>query len=793
MSQNFKLRYSAGILLPLILSACDGGGVEITQGGSENAFSGLNDLAFSSVELTGRVADGYIQGEGGVYNLTVPEEYEDKPIVADIPPEAIDEDTGEPIGESLIFVAPAGKPDFLSPLTTLVHHELETNPSLNVDEAEEAVKGVLGIDDASISLFADYVAMSNSETSTESEQEQFQYLHDTARVVVSSMIGLESQVNAAVGIDGSDIEGQSDLDRAIQGVVRNEVSELLPEIAYLVAEMIANGSEELEAIESDGSIAEAGDSDELLVVDEVDTVEDFDPLEIASEVVPDLSPEDLTEQVEAGIEQTDIAETDLEQVLADGVYWLDFDCGNGSTTSAFAGTDQVGSDCDISYSLTQTDGTGSNVATESFRFDPSIGAWMYTDHQLDAKVNDYSLINGEWLQVSTKGPEGEIEFVSSNSAMVSSDTGTTLIDSVSQSLEANDVTDHLWTAEPDSIWHELADSTDIFAGGAELHQLTLREYGSPYALFMEPALESECEIYNGNCNVIELVEDDLSSAVTSLESVLDASVVGAQIATNSENFPGLTLELVADESAEGGVPTQGIARFDFGAEEAPVSVPGGDSTEDDSSATSETPAVAAASNSAEAYLQCIEDWENNIVVGDQPTTLPTSFFAPGDFAGTPDELVELLNEGVNPAEEIEESVSADPFNVLAEEEQHNCDELLISASDVASETDAASDDEIELVELVEAAESVESSASVLETIWQLINVDGVDMIEIQMPNVLLSGDAATTGGSILLTEHNDFVRLGSSVETTKIKQRFTYNENAFTTMRSIIESKLTDE
>jgi len=103
--------------------------------------------------LAGRVADGYIQGAtvcvdinendacdenepfaisgpGGIYDLRVPAGAENKPIVAAIPADAIDEDTGEVVGSPLVFIAPASRPEFISPITTLVHHEITANPIL---------------------------------------------------------------------------------------------------------------------------------------------------------------------------------------------------------------------------------------------------------------------------------------------------------------------------------------------------------------------------------------------------------------------------------------------------------------------------------------------------------------------------------------------------------------------------------------------------------------------------------------------------------------------------------------
>ena len=46
--------------------------------------------------------------------------------------------------------------------------------------------------------------------------------------------------------------------------------------------------------------------------------------------------------------------------------------------------------------------------------------------------------------------------------------------------------------------------------------------------------------------------------------------------------------------------------------------------------------------------------------------------------------------------------------------------------------------------------------------------------------------------AMLLIEHNGFVRAGARLPDTRIDRVFTYNENAFVTLRSIVESGMRD-
>jgi hypothetical protein len=81
--------------------------------------------------------------------------------------------------------APAGKHQFVSPITTLVQQKIENNPALSVADAETKVKSALSmVDHADISLFDDYVAKQNSDE-TDANNEKYIDLHKTARVIAA--------------------------------------------------------------------------------------------------------------------------------------------------------------------------------------------------------------------------------------------------------------------------------------------------------------------------------------------------------------------------------------------------------------------------------------------------------------------------------------------------------------------------------------------------------------------------------------------------------------------------------
>ena len=71
--------------------------------------------------------------------------------------------------------------------------------------------------------------------------------------------------------------------------------------------------------------------------------------------------------------------------------------------------------------------------------------------------------------------------------------------------------------------------------------------------------------------------------------------------------------------------------------------------------------------------------------------------------------------------------------------------------------------------------------------WKLIEVEGVKMIEIQLPFMFRQESEDDSGEAILLIEHDGYVRMGARLPETFVERVITYNETAFTTLRSIVE------
>ena len=155
--------------------------------------------------ISGTAADGYLKGaivcldtndngvcdageptatttDGGVYDIVVPAGTDtNKPLVVEVPSTAIDEDTGQQVGTAYVMKTPAGKHSFVSPITTMVQVELEDNPSLTVDDAENVVKASINMAEDDTSLFTDYVAIQNDNTQSDVDKALYIQLHKIAR------------------------------------------------------------------------------------------------------------------------------------------------------------------------------------------------------------------------------------------------------------------------------------------------------------------------------------------------------------------------------------------------------------------------------------------------------------------------------------------------------------------------------------------------------------------------------------------------------------------------------------
>lgn len=200
------------------LVACGGGG----DGGT----------SAPTASLSGAVADGYLEGAkvcldlnsnsvcdagepfgasgaDGKYTIsgiTAGQESQ-FPIVVEVPATAHDSDDapGVTVGQAYVLTAPAGKGSFVSPLTSLVHREMQEDGSLTSTTAADKIKTDTGL---TVDLFKDYVKEKTSASNDDAAKTAYATAHSAAKVLVNSL-----KLNAAE-LDGEVATGDK---KALQG------------------------------------------------------------------------------------------------------------------------------------------------------------------------------------------------------------------------------------------------------------------------------------------------------------------------------------------------------------------------------------------------------------------------------------------------------------------------------------------------------------------------------------------------------------------------------------------------
>ncbi len=822
MSVKKVIQVASPVAMAVLLVSCGAGTTDVESGtdlepirGAANGVTNPpEEIPNAGTPISGRVADGYIQGAtvcvdlnkndscdddepstvtgaGGSYDLTVPDGAQDKPIVADIPATAIDEDTGEAIGKPLVFIAPSDQPEFVSPITTLVHQELQSNPSLNTEDAENAVKTLLGVSDEDVSLFSDYVAGGKAETGDTDNQNNFRYLHDTARVVTSMMKGIEADVESAAQSNGIDVVGSEDTQRAIRDIVRREVRQLLPQIAQQVADIFR--TEGAEGTDQDSG---AQDSD------------DFDPDRIAQNLQPEDVSRDLQARIDAVVNRVDPVQADLKQALTEGIYFMEFDCeyedyvvesgaveldSDSREFADGAGEDgqlyvSAGQNCKAYYGTVQLNDAGNELLSQNYGFDPQSGTWV-NDEFNDDDSADYVLIGGEWQQSTSSGPQGDIEFAADGSALITNSEGTMRLKAVTQNLDATEVKKHLLSDFSDPAWFELVQPTDMFPSGSQVHTVSVKQTLHPYVLFNEQHYddggESSCAEFFDNCNVVGNAENKQFFALSSLTDVREAAIQGTQLTTRHSSIgPGTHMTIMMDEEYDGTLPEGGTVEWSFGYHD----------------------------HGQIQYAPDGEYPEDQYVEPGNEATYPADLINPDEcyvtdehsdisFPGVPEEK-QLFDEDVEfPVSESPDSLpepgSVRPPEVLDPDGSQDLEEARekekiegypqdISPLPVTEGCVDFAAQNGEFKEPAELSEKLPVDEHIIKGRWKLVEVDGVDMIEIQLPDSFRD-DQSDAEQAMLLIEQNGFVRLGVKMADTYIDRVPTYNETAFTTLRAIVE------
>ena len=820
----FATRTALAILLPVALAAGCGGGTTLDVG---SALPGLNNVSNGSGEsegtdssgqaqsINGRVADGYLQGatvcidmnengscdtgeptaisgQGGTYQLDIPANGTGKPIIADVPASAIDEDTGEPIGKRLTLSTPADRPGFISPITTLVHEELKSNPNLSIDDAEGAVLEVLGMDsDDGASLFEDYVAEQDSDD--EQQAERYRFLHQTARVVATMMDDIQQHIEQAAVDNGLDLSADETSLQAMRQLIREEVRELLPEISLAVAE---------EILGQESANEETGSPASEIFVDTAKLIEKLDREEPSTELI---------DKLDAIRDAADVERVAMEKLLKEGMYWLEVECdhqqiqpGEEIDASGVEPVEVMLSDdgipmpvdvpryCYAEYGYVSVEGEANELTEQHFEYNAESRTWIERTYDDNEPVFGYHLKDGQWVAAKQDGPAGPVEFLDDGSAVLQTELGKMVVYGTSHALDNTPVVHHIYRRGGQEDFLQLVDDNELFPEGSAVHRLLVKRQATTHMLFNWHPYgdESACDQFNGNCNVVDIIDDAGFAPASSLADIRQASVAGVNLAGIVHNhYEGrpidLQLNTFDDAAAVDTLPVAGIATWimplaytdgSYGTKPHPVDCA------TDQQIEMQDPA-------AEGLIPCSEL--------EQPSyyeeCYPADEYYPADGTGPAgtteqDMFVEF--------ESIEEGSDSGLEQIPPPGEELVIIDICSDNGVLGTSTGSELPEDQKLLLDEEAgeydvkpydADYTSEKRIVATSEWKTINVDGVQMIEVSLPVQVRHSTDAADHASLLLVEEGGFVRRGARLRDAESDDALMYSPAAFETLQPIAE------
>lgn len=392
-------------------------------------------------------------------------------VVEVVAGQTIDEDNpGEVVEKSYRLTAPKGVSKFISPITTLVSTEVKEDETLSIEEATEAVKEKLGIDEPDVDVMEDYV-----EAKKDADKGlQYERIHKVAQVLA----GVIAEADEDLEENGSTIEGD-EIEKRIAS--RQIIKEKLEEIVVIVDQKVEG---------------------------------DFD----AKEALNDFKQQvDITlDEIEKKIQEQRIVETsetvDLFNVMENGgIHLLE-----GDKHFAFNQEDMV---CilekEIGYENAYVEEDVINVT--SYVFDAELGNFVTEVTEHDDLV---------WKDKSWKVASNDIRVVSKNeggSIIVESDLDGQITIAAKQIDISNKAIDEL--VYHNSTWRNTVAEDTSFPVDAYAYKLSFLRSGEPYRL---PA-SNDCviselgEYLSGECNVIFATSTaGIYSAVTAHSQLLSS-------------------------------------------------------------------------------------------------------------------------------------------------------------------------------------------------------------------------------------------------------------------------------
>jgi hypothetical protein len=567
-------------------------------------------------------------------------------------------------------------------------------------------------------------------------------------------------------------------------LVRREVRELLPDISVAVAEEI-----------------------QQRVIDDTRSEAMATPLLIDADALADRlerreSDIDLIEKIDAIRDTSDVSRVPVKDLLTQGMYWLEVECHSEEFHEAEAldhvpekpvqvildddGTPSpvaLPTDCYAEYGHITIDGNNELLET-TFEYDNFTGSWEEQPRDAaDEPVFGFYLKDGEWVALTDSGPEGEVEFLDDGSAVLTSGNGKMLVYATTRALDNTPVLHHLFRLGGDTGFAALKDDEARFPEGAAVHHLNVKRKSQTHVLFNWTPQDDPvgCEQFNGNCNVVDVMDDAGFAPAGSLDAIREQSLSGVSLGAivhHHEAGQAIDLKLQAntDSLDDDGLPTSGTATWlatpvdhgDVYPEPMPAAcVP--DELFDEQQGEVPLPRC----SEVDVLPLC-----ETFAPLDEPELMPLDT----DFDSTattrlPDTGKDLIVEPV-----CIEVPAIDALNT-----DTGTDGLETKTGDITGQplVDAPNDGAVRSTPDAGTAEHFGNSA------WKVVTVDGVSMIEVDLPVAISHVTDAEDFAALLLIDAQGYVRRGARMHSEQAENAVMYSEAAFATLQTIAESYVT--
>lgn len=286
MRLSKKILWTSMFSASLGLTACGGGSGNDTV---ENPAS--------TSTVSGIVADGYLEGAqvcldlnlnktcdtgepsattgaGGAYSFeATQEQLASAPIIAKIiAGVTVDTDLGDVVTKEFILSAPVGKPEFVSPLTTMIQSKLELNPSMTSEQAESTVKTELGLSaNSTVDLYEDFIEAGQS---SEADADEYKVLHQTAQIVARVLATFTETLTTT--LQAANVTLSDEDVKEIQLIVANAVTAQLPTIYSSAKTQIEeNGEVDTDFADTASSSADDSELENMTADDFEDSKKEF--------------------------------------------------------------------------------------------------------------------------------------------------------------------------------------------------------------------------------------------------------------------------------------------------------------------------------------------------------------------------------------------------------------------------------------------------------------------------------------------------------------------------------------